>query len=136
MTHILPPLFILISGLCLLAALAALWFSLRGLFGGDEDEVLSQTEASRRRGELLDEKSAVLASIKDLSFEREVGKVSDADYERLNRQFRRRAKQILRELDRDLGVHQERARELLEAAAGSPAAPPAAAAPATATEAE
>ena len=113
MTQVLPIVFMVLASGCLLIAIVGTWLSLRGLFGGDEAEALSQTEASRRYAELLDEKAALLRSIKDLEFEREVGKLSEADFDRLNKQFRRRAKQILRELDRDLGPHREEAGKLL-----------------------
>ena len=46
----------------------------------------------RKRHELLDEKEAVLKSLKDLEFEREVGKLSDEDFRRLESEFRTRAK--------------------------------------------
>lgn len=116
MSQVLPIVFIVLSAASLLAALGALWFSLRGLLGDDE-AVLIETEASRHYGELLDEKAAVLRSIKDLEFEHEVGKLSDADFERLNKQFRRRAKEILRELDRDLGPYRDKAKTLIETGA-------------------
>ena len=65
-----------------------MWASLRALFGGEHELYLEQSGAVRKRVELLDEKEAVLKSLKDLEFEREVGKLSDEDFKRLDAEFR------------------------------------------------
>ncbi len=114
MEPFLPFLFIALSALALLAAISFLWGSLRGLFGGEHELYVEQSAAVRSRMELLDEKEAVLKSLKDLEFEREVGKLSEEDFARLDAEFRRRAKRILRALEDDLKQHREQAHELLE----------------------
>lgn len=114
MEPFLPFLFMALSALALLAAISFLWASLRGLFGGEHELYVEQSAAVRSRMELLEEKDAVLRSLKDLEFEREVGKLSDEDFARLDSEFRKRAKRILRALDDDLKQHRERAHELLE----------------------
>jgi hypothetical protein len=113
MEKLLPFLFMALSALALLAAISFIWASLRTLFGAEHDLYLEQSVAVRTRMDLLDEKEAVLKSLKDLEFEREVGKLSDEDFARLDLEFRKRAKGILRTLDDDLKEHRDKAHELL-----------------------
>jgi hypothetical protein len=113
MEALLPFLFMALSALALLAAISFMWASLRGLLGGEHDLYLEQSAAARSRMELVDEKEAVLRGLKDLEFEREVGKLSDEDFARLDVEFRKRAKRILRALDDDLKQHRDKAQELL-----------------------
>jgi hypothetical protein len=113
MGALLPFCFMALSALALLATISFIWASLRTLLGGEHDLYLEQSKAVRARGDLLDEKEAVLKSLKDLEFEREVGKLSDEDFERLDVEFRKRAKGILRALDEDLKEHRDKAQALL-----------------------
>jgi hypothetical protein len=113
MEKLLPFLFMALSALALLAAISFLWSSLRALMGGEHELYVEQSAAVRSRMELLDEKEAVLKSLKDLEFEREVGKLSEEDFTRLDAEFRKRAKGILRALDDDLKEHREQAHALL-----------------------
>jgi hypothetical protein len=113
MEQSLPAIFIALAAVTLLLAIAFLWSSLRALFGADTGALVGRTDAVRKRGELLDEKEAVLRSLKDLEFERDVGKLSDEDFARLDAEFRQRAKQIMRLLDDDLKAHREKAKALI-----------------------
>jgi hypothetical protein len=113
MERLLPFLFIAGSALGLLACISFLWSSLRHLFGADHTLYLAESAATQKRAELLTEKEIVLRSLKDLEFEREVGKLSDEDFKRVDAEFRARAKQILRALDDDLKEHKQKARALL-----------------------
>lgn len=115
MEAFLPFLFIALSALALLACISFLWGSLRVLFGGEHELYLGQSKGLRGRMELLDEKDAALKSLRDLEFEREVGKLSDEDFARLAADFRARAKRIMRALDDDLREHREKAEKLVEA---------------------
>ena len=114
MKAFLPSAFIVLSGGALLFAISFVWASLRALLGGAHESHVSESPAMRKRHELLDEKEAVLKSLKDLEFEREVGKLSDDDYKRLEAELRTRAKRILRQLDDDLRTHRDKAKQLLE----------------------
>jgi hypothetical protein len=114
MKGFLPTAFIVLSGGALLFAISFVWASLRSLFGGTSDAQVTESQAMRKRHELLDEKEAVLKSLKDLEFERDVGKLSDDDFKRLEGEFRRRAKAILKQLDDDLREHRQKAEQLLE----------------------
>ncbi len=113
MTNFLPAFFIWLAAIALLLAISCIWLSLRALLGGEATRWAQQSQAAQRRAEWLEEKEAVLRSLKDLEFERDVGKLSDDDYERLHAQFRARAKQIMRQLDDDLAQHRDQARALL-----------------------
>lgn len=111
----LPILFIVASSGMLLLAISLVWASFRSLFGEHEQGWVTQSSAVRRRAELLEEKDAVLHSLKDLEFERDAGKIADEDYKRLEAEFRVRARKVLKELDADLKEHREKAERLLEA---------------------
>ncbi len=110
----LPILFIVLASGTLLLAISFLWASLRALFGEHEQGWVTQSAAVRLRAELLEEKEAVLRSLKDLEFERDAGKISDEDYKRLEVEFRARARRVLKELDADLKEHREKALRLIE----------------------
>lgn len=115
MERFLPFLFIALSALSLLACISFMWASLRSLFGGEHELYLEQSGEVRKRVELLTEKESVLKSLKDLEFEREVGKLSDEDFKRLDAEFRLKAKGILRALDEDLREHKAKAHALVQA---------------------
>jgi hypothetical protein len=115
MEALLPFLFMSLSALALLACISFLWSSLRVLLGGEHDLYLVQSQTLRRRMELLDEKDSLVKSLRDLEFEREVGKLSEEDFARVSADFRARAKRVMRVLDDDLREHREKARKLVEA---------------------
>ncbi|MFQ5631185.1 MAG: zinc ribbon domain-containing protein [bacterium] len=69
---------------------------------------------SKRRIDLQAQRDTVLASIKDLEFDREMGKVSEEDYLQMNDQFRREAVSILQQIDQSNGrpgAHKKRKRD-------------------------
>jgi hypothetical protein len=113
MKGFLPIAFIVLSAGGLLFAVSFVWATLRGLLGGAHEAHVSQSAAARRRTDLLSEKAAVLRGLKDLEFEREVGKLSDEDFQRLESEFRLRAKRIIKQLDDELREHREKAEKLL-----------------------
>jgi hypothetical protein len=115
MEKLLPFLFMSLSALALIACISFLWSSLRVLLGGEHDVYLAQSSALRRRMELLDEKDSLLKSLRDLEFEREVGKLSEEDFARLSADVRGRAKRVLKTLEEDLREHREKAQKLVEA---------------------
>jgi hypothetical protein len=57
----------------------------------------------RRRKELEREKQMLLKALKELEFDHEMGKVSDADYREISGQYRARATRVLRALDQNDG---------------------------------
>jgi hypothetical protein len=79
-----------------------------------------------------EQKRSVLRALKDLEYERAVGKINDADYASLAEHYRNEAKRLLRAVDEDLGPERERAEKLLaERLAEREAAEPPAGASAT-----
>lgn len=96
----------------LLGIIALLWASVRTLTGDapitlEEAVMLGATSAAE------EQKRAVLQALKDLEYERSVGKVSDADYEELLRRYRTEAKRLLRAVDEDLAPRRARAEAYL-----------------------
>jgi hypothetical protein len=114
MKAFLPSAFIVLSAGGLLFAISFLWASIRGLLGGAHEAHVSESPALRHRHELIAEKEAAIRGLKDLEFEREVGKLSDEDFKRLEAEQRGRAKRVLKQLDDDLREHKVKAQALLE----------------------
>lgn len=109
----LPILFALGAGLALVAAIAAIWQSLRTAFapsGAATDLPLLTTD---KRATLIDQKNALLRNIKDLEFERQVGKISEKDFERLDAIYRARAREVLAALDAEVGEWRAEAEKLV-----------------------
>jgi hypothetical protein len=66
----------------------------------DEREIVENVQATgRRRKELEREKASLLKALKELEFDHEMGKVSDADFREIGGQYRGRAMRVLRQLD-------------------------------------
>lgn len=119
MSQVLPPLFIAVSALALVLALFAFWQSLRVLWQSDGPSAAVPPSAAARLA-LIDEKAALLKALKELAFERDLGKLSEQDYEALNARYRARAKQVLRDLDEQLGEYRGRAESLVASALNAP----------------
>jgi hypothetical protein len=90
-----------------------------------EEEVRA---TGRRRKELEREKQSLLKALKELAFDYEMGKVSEADYKEIGGNYRSRAVRVLRQLDAKEGDADYRAlveRELahrVQARRGAPVA--------------
>lgn len=108
-----PALFLVVTGAALVLALAALFRSLRAAFGGEPGWWLDSTFDEPDPTALVEEKRALLRAIKDLEYERAMGKISEADYQRLDAAYRARAKQVLAELDRDRKPFEREAERLI-----------------------
>lgn len=116
-----------LAGGVLCGTIWLLWSSLQGLTGEAPltlEEALSLGAPSAEE----EQKRAVLRALKDLEYERAVGKINDADYANLAEHYRNEAKRLLRAVDEDLGPERERAEKILaerlaaQQAAGEPAA--------------
>jgi hypothetical protein len=94
------------------ASIWLVWSSLQGL-GGDVpltlDEALSLGAPSAEE----EQKRSVLRALKDLEYERAVGKINEDDYAHLAQHYRDEAKRLLRAVDKDLGPERERAERIL-----------------------
>jgi hypothetical protein len=114
-----------LAGGVLCGVIWLLWSSLQGLTGEAPltlEEALSLGAPSAEE----EQKRAVLRALKDLEYERAVGKINDADYASLAEHYRGEAKRLLRAVDEDLGPERERAEKLLaERLAAQPAVVPA-----------
>ncbi|MEM7449530.1 MAG: hypothetical protein AAF355_14950 [Myxococcota bacterium] len=102
-----------LAGAGLVGALYGLWQSLRAAFGASELVLAIGDLNHAGRRALLEEKSALLANIRDLEFERDAGKLSSNDFGRLDRQLRRRAAKVLQLLDEDIEPYRAQAEHLI-----------------------
>jgi hypothetical protein len=138
MAQALPLILATFAGLALVLVLTALWQSMRVLLlGGSAEEANTrstqagvgdaQKSRTAAREALLREKNTLLQAIRDVRFEHDLGKVSDADLERLDAQYRLRARSVLAELDAQIAPYRDKARALLGVTeAGASVPPPAA----------
>jgi zinc-ribbon domain len=97
-----------LAGGVLLIVISILWASVRTL-SGDAPITLEEAIALGAPTAAEEQKRAVLRALKDLEFERSVGKIAEADYEELVARYRSEAKRLLRAVDEDLAPIRERA---------------------------
>jgi hypothetical protein len=125
---------LILAALTLIAVIATLWNSVRTLLGETKLSAADAFAIGAPRAE-EEQKRAVLRALKDLEFERTVGKISEDDYAVLVSRYRAEAKRLLREIDQATAEQRARAEEVVRArldAAGL--APVAVAAPVPAFE--
>lgn len=92
---------LVLAGGLLLGVVAIMWASVRTL-SGDAPITLEEAIALGAPSAAEEHKRAVLQALKDLEYERSVGKIADADYEELLHRYRADAKRLLRAVDEDL----------------------------------
>ena len=115
MSELLPLVFVVIASATLLTALFHLWMSFRAAFGTGDAFHLPSAEAESRR--ILEErKNVLLSNLADLEFEHAADKISDADYELLDKKLRAEAKGVLRLLDQDVRPYRQKAEKRLKEA--------------------
>ena len=85
----------------LLGVVAIMWASVRTL-SGDSPITLEEAIAMGAPRAAEEQKRAVLQALKDLEYERSVGKIAETDYEELLHRYRADAKRLLRAVDEDL----------------------------------
>jgi hypothetical protein len=90
------------------------WFSVQSLTG---DSPLTLEEALTLGQPSVEEeqKRAVLRALKDLEYERSVGKISDDDYRELSARYREDAKRLIERVDESLTPARERAEKIVAA---------------------
>lgn len=94
------------GALCLVISLA--WASLEKLGGSGElslDEALALAAPTAAE----EQKRAVLRTLKDLEYERSVGKITPEDFEATSAHFRAEAKRLIAEADSSLGARLDQA---------------------------
>ncbi len=97
-----------LAGGVLLIVISIFWASVRTL-SGDAAITLEEALALGSPTATEEQKRAVLQALKDLEFERSVGKIAEADYEELVARYRAEAKRLLRAVDEDLAPLREKA---------------------------
>ncbi|MCK6533288.1 MAG: zinc ribbon domain-containing protein [Polyangiaceae bacterium] len=114
---------LVLAGGMLLYAIGSLWASVQSL--GD-DAALSLDEALALAAPSAEEekKRSVLRALKDLEYERNVGKIGDADYLELSTRYREEARRLLRELNDAELPARARVEKLLARRLGGAAPPP------------
>jgi hypothetical protein len=102
------------AAVVLLAAIIALWNSVRSLTGDLDlaDSWVQLSAESRGAGGLEEQKRAVLRALKDLESEYAIGKIDAEDYALLSQRYRDEAKAILRKLDTAVEAYREEAEAL------------------------
>jgi hypothetical protein len=122
-----PLLFLVLAAGALALVVTLMWSSVQSLTGGTPlgfEEALGMGAPSK----VEEEKRAVLRALKDLEYERSVGKISPEDYAELSARYRTEAKRLMQSLDESLGpARQEVEKAIAErlARAGVPAPEPA-----------
>jgi hypothetical protein len=92
---------LVLAGGILLAVIGVLWASVRTL-SGDAPITLEEAVALGAPTAAEAQKRAVLQALKDLEYERSMGKIAEADYVELLARYRNEAKRLLRAVDENL----------------------------------
>ena len=101
-----------LAGATLVACIAAFWASVRTMIG---EARISGADAFAigTTGGALEQKRAVLRALKDLEFERAVGKISEEDFKVLVARYRAEAKRLLKQIDEASAEQRARAEDLV-----------------------
>jgi hypothetical protein len=105
------------AGGALLLVIALLWSSVQALAGESElsfEEAFSMGARSAEE----EQKRAVLRALKDLDYERSVGKISEDDYHEYSARYRAEAKRLIRDLDENLAEARKQVERELERRVG------------------
>jgi hypothetical protein len=97
----------------LTGVITLMWSSVQSLTGGTSlgfEEALGMGAPSK----VEEQKRAVLRALKDLDFERGVGKISPEDYAELSAKYRAEAKRLMQTLDQALEPARERVEQQLK----------------------
>ena len=103
---------LVLAGGVLVGVIFILWHSLQGLTGEAQltlEEALSLAAPSVEE----EEKRSVLRTLKDLEYEKSVGKISDEDYAELVAKYSARAKELIQVVDADMGDARAQVERLL-----------------------
>jgi hypothetical protein len=102
-----------LAALALVGGIALIWASVQSLTG---ETPLSLEEAITLGAPSAEEeqKRAVLRALKDLEYERSVGKITAEDYAELSARYRAEAIRLMQRLDENLKPARERAEKLLK----------------------
>jgi hypothetical protein len=104
---------LVLAGSVLLLFVSLLWTSVCTL-AGDTPLTIDQAIELAAPSAAEEQKRAVLQALKDLEYERSVGKVSEADYRELLARYRTEAKRLLRAADEEMAPLRAKAEAFLE----------------------
>lgn len=108
-----PLVVLLLAGVAIASVIALFWGSLRTLLGETRLTGADAYAIGAPRAE-EEQKRAVLRALKDLEFERSVGKISEEDYRELVGRYRHEAKRLLRLIDDSATEERARAEKLVQ----------------------
>jgi hypothetical protein len=114
LTRGLPTALLVLAAGALILVIALVWASVQSLTGQAPLTLEDAMSLAAPRAE-EEQKRAVLRALKDLEYERSVGKITEEDYTELSARYRRQAKELLRSLDESLSPGRERVAALVEA---------------------
>ncbi|MEI9953778.1 MAG: zinc ribbon domain-containing protein [Pseudomonadota bacterium] len=105
-----------LAGAALLLVIWLLWSSVQAL-AGESELTFEEAFSLGTRSAEEEQKRAVLRALKDLEYERSVGKISEDDYHEYSARYRAEAKRLIQSLDENLAegrrqVEEELARRL------------------------
>lgn len=113
MGNALPLFFTVLTAFCLTLVFFALWRSLSALMGpGAALNDRGGNGASDRQA-LLNEKQSLLQGLRDLEQERDMGKVSQDDFDAVNARLRARAREVIKQLDAQVAPFRAKAESLV-----------------------
>jgi hypothetical protein len=112
-----------LAAFALLLVIWLLWSSVQAL-AGESPLTFEEAFSLGARSAEEEQKRAVLRALKDLEYERSVGKISEDDYHEYSARYRAEAKRLIQSLDENLAegrkqVEQELSRRLSKKAAKS-----------------
>jgi hypothetical protein len=105
--------FLVLAAGVLTLVIALMWTSVQSLTGGASlgfEEALGMGAPSK----VEEEKRAVLRALKDLEYERGVGKISAEDYAELSAKYRAEAKRLIQSVDEALGPARSEVEKAIE----------------------
>jgi hypothetical protein len=105
---------LIVAAGALTGVIALLWASVQALTGESPltlDEALTLGAPSGEE----EQKRAVLRALKDLEFERSVGKITEEDYTELSTRYRNDAKRLIQLIDAGSELERDRAEKALQA---------------------
>lgn len=108
-----PGLILVLAGSALLSSIWMMWISLQQIGSKDDmgfEEALSLAAPSATE----EQKQAVLRALKDLEYERHVGKISEADFKQVSSEYRQKAKQLIAVSDEDMKDRMDAAQQRVE----------------------
>jgi hypothetical protein len=110
----LGPALLILAGGMLLGAVLLLWSSL-GRLTGESPLTLEEAIGLGAPSPEEERKRSILRALKDLEFERSVGKLSEEDFAELSTRYRTEAKALLRSLEAELAPRRQKAEVKLRA---------------------